>query len=93
MIGRTFEETFAYETLQLFKDSAIEVGINFDDAVDFDREYQRIYEHVTSSSFKKTAFALNVASSDSDWNVPAYISNGLIWLEEKLSPVLNDGEN
>jgi len=40
---------------------------------------------VKSSSFKKTEFALDVASSEADWVTPLYIAKGLCWLENKMS--------
>jgi putative ATP-dependent endonuclease of the OLD family len=84
MHGRTFEETFTYHNMQLFRDKNI-VGITIPDGKDFEREYEAVFKRVKSSSFKKTAFALDVASSEVDWVTPLYIAKGLCWLENKLS--------
>jgi len=86
MIGRTFEETFTYENMQLFRDGVISLGTEMPVSQDFEEEYKTIFEKVKSSSFKKTEFALTVASSASEWVVPQYIADGLCWLETKLSP-------
>ena len=84
MHGRTFEETFVYENMQLFRDKEI-AGIEVPDGKDFEQEYQSVFEKVKSSSFKKTEFALDVASSTANWVTPQYIADGLRWLEENMS--------
>lgn len=86
MIGRTFEETFTYENIQLFRNERISLGKPFLDNQEYEEEYQFVFETVKSSSFKKTEFALNIASSTADWIVPTYISDGLTWLEGIISP-------
>ena len=87
MIGRTFEETFVYENIELFRDRHISLGKDLPAERDFENEYKKVFEVVTSKSFKKTEFALKVASSDSKWTVPNYVEEGLKWLERKISPV------
>lgn len=86
MIGRTFEETFVYENIQLFRDGEINLGKQLPENQSFEEEYQKVFEIVKSSSFKKTEFALNVASNTLEWVVPKYIADGLTWLEGKISP-------
>ena len=86
MAGRTFEETFIYENIQLFRNQAIDVGKALPESENFEEEYQTVFEIVKSSSFKKTEFALSVGASESDWKIPRYIALGLNWLEKKLSP-------
>ena len=81
MHGRTFEETFAYQNMQLLRDNEIDFGFELPDDQDFEREYAAVFEAIKSSSFKKVEFALNVASSTADWLTPQYISDGLQWLE------------
>jgi predicted ATP-dependent endonuclease of OLD family len=83
MHGRTFEETFAYQNMQIFRDKQIDLGTDLLDDQDFEKEYTAVFEAIKSSSFKKTEFALNVASSTADWITPQYIADGLRWLEEK----------
>jgi len=91
MIGRTFEETFAYENMQIFRDNKISLGREMPAGKNFEEEYKTIFERVKSDAFKKTEFALNIASSTSEWVVPKYIVDGLCWLEEKMCPIPNEG--
>jgi len=89
MHGRTFEETFTYQNMQLFRDEKIK-GIKIPTGGDFEQEYEAVFERVKSSSFKKTEFALDVASSKADWVTPQYIAEGLCWLEKKMSTKTED---
>ena len=86
MAGRTFEETFIYENISLFRNQTIDVGKTLPEIRDFEEEYKTVFETVKSSSFKKTEFALSVGASESGWVVPEYIATGLKWLQKKLSP-------
>jgi predicted ATP-dependent endonuclease of OLD family len=85
MIGRTLEETFIYENIALFRNKKIAFGENLPEGKDFEEEYKNVFNTIKASAFKKTEFALNVASSTSDWVVPKYIADGLIWLEDKIA--------
>jgi hypothetical protein len=82
MHGRTFEETFIYENLNLFKDGKFSTSITLKGDRDKDHEY--IYNLVKSDNFKKAEFALDTAFSEEDWKVPHYIKVGLVWLQSKL---------
>jgi hypothetical protein len=93
MHGRTFEETFVYQNLHLFRDGTIRFGKGIPENADAEGEYQAVYERVKSSSFKKTEFALDVASSSSDWATPQYIESGLQWLEDQTALVVEEGVN
>ncbi len=84
MHGRTFEETFAYENLPLFRDGSLSLGQELPANGDHEAEHQAIYEAVKSSTFKKTEFALAVASSRVEWVTPKYVTDGLKWLENEL---------
>ena len=57
MYGRTFEEAFVYQNIQLFRENQIGLGIGFPASKDFEAEYEAVFERVKSSSFKKTEFA------------------------------------
>ena len=70
--------------MQLFRDGKIE-GITIPTGGDFEQEYDAVFERAKSSSFKKTEFALDVASSKLDWVTPQYIAKGLCWLENNMS--------
>ncbi len=87
MAGRTFEETFIYENIPLFRDETITFGKTLTENGKFEEEYKTVFETIKSSSFKKTEFALTVAASGAGWKTPQYISDGLFWLEKKLSPI------
>lgn len=84
MYGRTFEECFVYENIDLFKNGEIHCGIDISD--DADTVRNEVYELVKSSTFKKTDFSLDMASSEVNWNTPSYIADGLIWLKNRLVP-------
>lgn len=84
MHGRTFEEAFVYQNMQLFRDKKISLGIDLNNK-DFEGEYSAVFERVKSPSFKKTEFALNIASSREDWVTPQYIVDGLCFLKDRIT--------
>lgn len=84
MHGRTFEEAFAYENIKLFRNGTLRLSKKWTAPRSFEDEYKAVYDSVNSSTFKKTEFALLVASSDTEWVTPTYISDGLKWLEGEL---------
>jgi len=93
MHGRTFEETFVYENMQLFRDAAIRLGKELPENAGFECEYETVYSQVKSDSFKKTEFALDVASSVAEWVTPQYIELGLKWLDKQTKLAVEDGMN
>ena len=86
MHGRTLEETFVYENLNLFQSNELFVGVDFSELTTVDEIRDCIYARIRDESFKKTEFALGVVSSASAWQTPAYIDAGLKWLENRLAP-------
>lgn len=82
MTPRTIEESFAYENFDLLRSGDLTLGVDLPD--DLLSVYQVIYEHIKSSNFKKTEFALDVLSLETDWQTPLYIAEGLQWLENRL---------
>src|SRR5690606_30767763 len=84
MRPRTLEEAFVYQNFQLFTNNTLSVGRDIPEALD--DAYEAIYNHIKSSSFKKTDFAMDVLASGAYWQVPAYIAEGLRWLEDRLRP-------
>ena len=92
MHGRTFEETFVYQNMQLFRDDKIGIGKPIPDGLDYEQEYKTVFEQVKSDGFKKTAFALDVASSSSNWITPQYIADGLVWLESLIGQSVNEDD-
>ncbi len=87
MHGRTFEETFIYENLDLIKDGKLSTSITLEG--DCDKDYEQIYSLVKSANFKKVEFALDIVFSEEDWKVPYYIKVGLIWLQSKMRSQLD----
>lgn len=87
MHGRTFEEAFIYENLDLFKDGKVTTTITL--TGDWDKDYKEIYNLVKSANFKKAEFALDIVFSEEDWKVPHYIKSGLIWLQSKMGNQLD----
>lgn len=83
MRPRTLEESFAYENFPRVRSGDLILGIEIPE--DLGDAYQAIYERVKSSSFKKTDFAMSVLASDENWQVPSYISEGLVWLQTTVS--------
>ncbi|MNF76744.1 hypothetical protein D3C84_588690 [compost metagenome] len=90
--GRTLEEAFALQNLTWTqhldrKDLGLRVkGCN---NLNIEQMAERLYRKVKSSSFRKTDFALGLlAQEPSSWIVPAYISEGLKWLEDQVAPPL-----
>lgn len=88
MHGRTFEETFIYENLDLIKDNKLSTPITLEG--DHDKDYEQIYTLVKSANFKKTEFALDIILSEEAWKVPYYIKVGLIWLQSKMRSQLDN---
>ena len=85
MRPRTLEEAFAYQNFPLFRDGTLSLRLAIPQGLN--EAYESIYEHIKSSGFKKTDFAMEVLASESDWQVPAYIAEGLQWLENRLHPI------
>lgn len=90
-IGRTFEETFAYENLDwVLHDDRRPLSLvpaRFDrNTATFEEVVEKIYNRVNSSSFKKTEFALELMLSSGEWQSPAYIVDGLVWLDKLVNP-------
>lgn len=92
MHGRTLEETFIYENIDLYRNGSLPSNITFDDKPEHENEYSSIYKAIKSSSFKKTQFALDVSTAQEEWAVPQYIQEGLVWLEGETSPTIEEGE-
>jgi predicted ATP-dependent endonuclease of OLD family len=82
MHGRTFEEAFIYENLDLFKDGKVTTSITLEG--NYNKDYEQIYNLVKSANFKKAEFALDIVFSEEDWKAPHYIKAGLNWLQSKM---------
>jgi len=82
--GRTLEETFVFENLELFKSGSLSIGIEIPDTPE--EISKDVYDRIRNNGFKKTQFALDLLISDVDWETPMYILIGLLWLNSKLTP-------
>ena len=83
--GRTLEETFVYENLSLFQKGSLVFTVDIAALQTVEKIKEAVYAEVRSADFKKTEFALSVASSSSVWHTPAYIDEGLKWLDKRLA--------
>lgn len=87
--GRTLEEAFGLENsdwCQLEANRA--VGLKLKRAPGSPEELaEKLHDRVAGKNFDKTRFALEVLASGplSGWKVPAYIAEGLVWLEAKVA--------
>ncbi|MEG8033567.1 ATP-dependent endonuclease [Sphingomonas aurantiaca] len=83
---RTLEEAIVYENFELVRAGTLSIDAAI--RASLDEAYQDVYDRIRSDSFKKTDFAMNVLACDEKWAVPAYIAEGLRWLENRLCPPL-----
>lgn len=86
MRPRTLEEAFAYDNFPLLRVGTITIGKAIPD--DLGDAYQTIYDRIRSDTFKKTDFAMSLLDGETDWVTPAYIAEGLTWLQAKLRPIV-----
>ncbi len=82
MRPRTLEEAIAYENFALLRGGSLSIGITVPGGLA--EAYDQIYERIGSKDFKKTDFAMDLLAAKSAWTVPAYIAEGLCWLELRL---------
>lgn len=85
-IPRTLEEAIAYENLPAIRDGSMSIGKTISSA--WPAMYDDVYDHIRSDRFKKTAFAMSLLATKTDWITPKYIVEGLQWLEGRLSPII-----
>ncbi|WP_186072171.1 ATP-dependent nuclease [Burkholderia gladioli] len=90
LAGRTLEEAFALENLEWCQDKnrkPLQLRIAKADEKNLTTLAERIHKRVQAKSFSKTDFALALLAEDpSSWSVPAYIAEGLNWLETEIAP-------
>lgn len=83
--GRTLEEAFGLENAEWCQAAANRpIGLKLRKVANTPEELALgLHKRVVSRSFDKTRFALEVLASGplSQWKVPTYISEGLVWLE------------
>ncbi|OZI66101.1 ATP-dependent endonuclease [Bordetella genomosp. 1] len=87
--GRTLEEAFGLENAAWCQAAANRpIGLKLRKAATTPEELALgLHKRVVSRSFDKTRFALEVLASGplNQWRVPTYISEGLVWLEERVA--------
>lgn len=88
--GRTLEEAFALENLEWCQDrlrKPLQLRIAKANEKNLTVLAERIHKRVQAKSFGKTDFALALLAEDpTSWTVPAYIADGLRWLETEIAP-------
>jgi len=87
LCGRTLEEAFGLENTQWCQEAARQgVGLRLKVVPTTPTELATsLHKRVTGKNFDKTKFALEVLSRRSEeWLVPAYIKEGLEWLEDEV---------
>lgn len=84
MIPRTFEEAFIYENISKVREGRIKAVVDLAEHIDFEVDYQNVYETVKDKKYKKVEFALEQINTDEEWITPAYIVEGLKWLCDLL---------
>ena len=91
LTGRTLEEAFAFENLAWCQDSQradLKLRVRNGAALTLEELAERIHRRIKSTSFKKTDFALALLAQDpTTWTVPAYIAQGLQWLQDEVTPL------
>lgn len=89
LCGRTLEEAFGLENADWCQAEANRsVGLKLKGAPSSPEELaKKLHDRVIGKNFDKTRFALEVLASGQfdGWRVPAYIAEGLAWLESKVA--------
>lgn len=89
LCGRTLEEAFGLENAEWCQAEANRaIGLKLQRAPSTPQELaEKLHDRVVGKNFDKTRFALEVLASGpvSGWRVPAYIAEGLAWLEAKAA--------
>lgn len=89
LCGRTLEEAFGLENASWCQDEKNQsVGLKLKaNPTTPEALAEALHKRVVSKSFDKTRFALEVLASgpESDWKVPTYIADGLVWLEAEVA--------
>ena len=88
--GRTLEEAFALENLTWcqHKDrKELKLQIRGSATLSVQEMAEKLHNKIKGSRFNKTDFALALLAQDpAAWTVPAYIAEGLCWLEREVTP-------
>lgn len=89
LCGRTLEEAFGLENADWCQAEANRaIGLKLKHAPSSPEELaEKLHDRVVGKNFDKTRFALEVLASGplNGWKVPAYIAEGLVWLEATVA--------
>jgi len=89
LCGRTLEEAFGLENADWCQaDANRAVGLRLKHPPSSPEELaEKLHDRVVGKNFDKTRFALEVLASGplNGWKVPAYIAEGLVWLEAQVA--------
>ncbi len=94
LCGRTLEDAFGLENAVWCQDpERRHIGLRLrDNCASPDEFAAALYKRVTGSGFDKTKFALGVLTENAEsWQVPLYIKEGLLWLQEQVDLEINSG--
>lgn len=93
LCGRTLEEAFGLENADWCQAEANRaVGLRLKRPPSSPEELaEKLHDRVVGKNFDKTRFALEVLASGplNGWKVPAYITEGLVWLEAQVAHELD----
>lgn len=86
LCGRTLEEDFGLENADWSQAVARKpLGLIVKGAANPNELAKSLHKKVSRKSFDKTKFALALLTENEDaWHVPAYISDGLVWLRDEV---------
>jgi putative ATP-dependent endonuclease of OLD family len=87
MIPRTFEESFIYTNLPAVRSGRLKTFTPLPAVLDFEADYNSVYEAVKSKGYKKVEFALQQLATNHKWLTPTYICDGLDWLNKVVAPL------
>ncbi|SDC26622.1 Predicted ATP-dependent endonuclease of the OLD family, contains P-loop ATPase and TOPRIM domains [Massilia sp. PDC64] len=82
-IPRTFEESFIFHNIELFRKKELECNIDLESEPDALVDYFRVHNGV-HSNFAKVDFCLSTLASTEPWVTPNYLADGLKWLCDVL---------
>lgn len=92
MTPRTFEEAFIYENITKIRNDNINALIKLPKQMNFESDYELIFDKVQSKDYKKVEFALAQIDTTENWKTPSYIIEGLQWLKKTIIESINETE-
>ncbi|MFT7057418.1 MAG: putative ATP-dependent endonuclease of OLD family [Roseivirga sp.] len=84
LLPRTLEDAIIYTNLKKFIDKELSLKIKFDDTREIEADRANVFKAVNKKKFPKTEFALDLVSTNTEWETPNYIKAGFSWLAGKV---------